>query len=355
MTLIDGEGTNEMGVRSRQRGMQRLLEAVLRVEADGLSDTLDLYTPLGQTIETMGYVYALMLVCASGEEALARRWAHGEALRATNILSEQPEQLEIIAQTYLGDVNKLSDGSWEIPLSTWLESAVGISGQPWRLVNQHIEKGKVMLLSDGNRTSDGRLSRLLLEIIRASIVEIVQKRLANMDDVTHSHLAEAAASVENELRRNHQKAVVLTDAHPDDWPPCLASAIQELSDGVNVNHVGRVFLAAMATTMGWTIESTQALFANAPDYDADTTLYQLKSIFDRGYTPHGCDKLKLNHSCPVKPGQNRLCDREWLTHPLKYLKARKRYRSRDEDAAKNTEQGRGDEGPTPSTSEGAPT
>ncbi|HJN55928.1 MAG TPA: hypothetical protein QF646_06040, partial [Candidatus Poseidoniales archaeon] len=87
----------------------------------------------------------------------------------------------------------------------------------------------------------------------------------------------------------------------------------------------------------------------------DTTLYQLKSIFDRGYTPHGCDKLKLNHSCPVKPGQNRLCDREWLTHPLKYLKARKRYRSRDEDAAKNTEQGRGDEGPTPSTSEGAPT
>ena len=33
MTLIDGDGTNEMGIRSRQRGMQRLLEAVLRVEA----------------------------------------------------------------------------------------------------------------------------------------------------------------------------------------------------------------------------------------------------------------------------------------------------------------------------------
>ncbi len=355
MALIDGSGANEMGIRSRQRGMQRVLEAVLRVEADGLSDSLDLYTPLGQTIETMGYVYALMLVCASGEEALARRWAHGEALRATTLLSEQPAQLEIIAQTYLGDVNKHHDGTWEIPLPTWLESAVGISGQPWRLVNQHIVDGKVMLVSDGNRSSDGRLSRILLEVIRSSIIDIVQKRLANMDDVTHSHLAEAATSVENELRRNHQKSVVLTDTHPDDWPPCLASAIQQLSDGVNVNHVGRVFLAAMAATMGWTIEATQTLFANAPDYDADTTRYQLNSVFDRGYTPHGCDKLKLNHNCPVTPGQNSLCDREWLTHPLKYLKARQRYRNRDEATAYDSEQGRGDEGPTPSTPEGAPT
>ena len=198
MALIDGSGANEMGIRSRQRGMQRVLEAVLRVEADGLSDTLDLYTPLGQTIETMGYVYALMLVCASGEEALSRRWAHGEALRATTLLSEQPAQLEIIAQTYLGDVNKHHDGTWEIPLPTWLESAVGISGQPWRLVNQHIVDGKVMLVSDGNRSSDGRLSRILLEVIRSSIMDIVQKRLANMDDVTHSQLAEAATSVENQ-------------------------------------------------------------------------------------------------------------------------------------------------------------
>ena len=54
--------------------------------------------------------------------------------------------------------------------------------------------------------------------------------------------------------------------------------------------------------------------------------YQINQIYERKYTPHGCAALKTGARCPVSPGDDRLCDQEWLTHPLKYLKAKQRRR-----------------------------
>ncbi|MEC8171591.1 MAG: hypothetical protein VX057_04640, partial [Candidatus Thermoplasmatota archaeon] len=64
----------------------------------------------------------------------------------------------------------------------------------------------------------------------------------------------------------------------------------------------------------------------APDYDADTTSYQVGQIYEREYTPHGCSSLKTNARCPVQIGEDPLCDQEWLTHPLKYIRAKQRRR-----------------------------
>ena len=45
-------------------------------------------------------------------------------------------------------------------------------------------------------------------------------------------------------------------------------AVSELNQGINVNHTGRVFLAAMSRSMGFSQEETLAFFSNAPDYNA---------------------------------------------------------------------------------------
>jgi DNA primase large subunit len=82
----------------------------------------------------------------------------------------------------------------------------------------------------------------------------------------------------------------------------------------------------MSLAMGLSQEQTCGFFVNAPDYSADTTGYQINQIFERKYTPHGCAALKTSARCPVSPGDDRLCDQEWLTHPLKYLKAKQRRR-----------------------------
>ncbi|MGB0611943.1 MAG: hypothetical protein ACPGMW_04905, partial [Poseidonia sp.] len=44
------------------------------------------------------------------------------------------------------------------------------------------------------------------------------------------------------------------------------------------------------------------------------------------YTPAGCGKLKVNHNCPVLPGDNRTCDQPWMDHPLKYIRATQRWK-----------------------------
>ena len=43
--------------------------------------------------------------------------------------------------------------------------------------------------------------------------------------------------------------------------------------------------------------------------------------------PSGCGKLKVNHNCPVLPSDDRICDIEWMNHPLKYIRAKQRSNS----------------------------
>ena len=112
----------------------------------------------------------------------------------------------------------------------------------------------------------------------------------------------------------------------EDWPPCFESAVSELNQGVNVNHVGRVFLASFSKALGHSQEQTCGFFSGAPDYSPDTTSYQVAHIYEREYTPHGCAALKTNARCPVQVGDDSLCDQEWLTHPLKYIRAKQRRR-----------------------------
>ena len=90
------------------------------------------------------------------------------------------------------------------------------------------------------------------------------------------------------------------------------------------------FLLPFQDLVGLQREQTCSFFANAPDFDSETTAYQVNQIYEREYTPHGCSALKTNARCPVQLGDDSLCDQEWLTHPLKYIRAKQRRRFRAE-------------------------
>jgi len=322
VTLLESQSTAAI----RARGHQRLLESIVSSAGIDHSSSIDLYTSEGRMIEIFSYLYALMVVCASADKALGRRWAHGEAMRAKALIESDPHMLEQVALTYLGDVN-LDPENISIGLLDWLELSPRISGDNWRLIHQDLEDGRVML--GGGIQGQKRVARLLLERVRDAITESIEERSSRLDDETASHLAESVAIFESELRLNHSSEVELTEVNEGDLPPCMQVIISELSEGVNVNHTGRLFLASMAHTNGWTIEQTKSLFQKAPDYDAGTTTYQLGQIYETKYTPAGCPKMKVNRNCPVQLGDNSLCDQSWMTHPLKYLKARQRDRRRD--------------------------
>ena len=122
------------------------------------------------------------------------------------------------------------------------------------------------------------------------------------------------------------ETIALIGAGEEDWPPCMRKAIGELSQGVNVNHFGRVFLASISRCIGIPQESTVDFFRNAPDFSESTTSYQVGHVYEREYVPSGCSKLKINHNCAVQTGDDRLCDQPWMDHPLKYIRAKQRRR-----------------------------
>ena len=128
------------------------------------------------------------------------------------------------------------------------------------------------------------------------------------------------------LSEQVQAEMPMSAAVREDWPPCFESAVSELNQGVNVNHVGRVFLAAFSKSIGLSREQTCSFFANAPDFNAETTGYQVNQVFEGGYTPHACAALKTSARCPVQPGDDSLCDMEWLNHPLKYIQVKQKRR-----------------------------
>ena len=178
-------------------------------------------------------------------------------------------------------------------------------------------------------TSQQRTARLLKERVRKSLTEDCVDRMANMDDAFAGLFADPVDRILGLLSERVTAEMPMSAAVREDWPPCFESAVAELAQGINVNHTGRVFLAAMSRAMRHTPEVTCSFFENAPDYNAETTSYQVGHIYEHQYTPHGCSALKNGARCPVSPGDARLCDPEWMTPPLKYMRATQRRRYQD--------------------------
>jgi len=334
----------------RTKGSLRLVEAVTHKEGIDAATTLDLSSELGRMTETLSYLHAMLIVCASFEDRLLNRWVEGEASRADLLFGMDSDNFDDIARTYLSDIRSESvPGTTEIvyfvPMVDFIELCPKISGSYWRLVNRATKDGWVRMDAGVGETSRQRTARLLKERVRQSMTAQCSERMSKMDDAFAGLFADPVDRILGLLSERVKADMPMSAAVREDWPPCFESAVAELSQGINVNHTGRVFLAAMSRAMGHTPEITSSFFASAPDYNQETTTYQVNHIYERQYTPHGCQGLKTGARCPVSPGEDRLCDQEWMNHPLKYLRAKQRRRyqegvnTEDDDATQKRTEG----------------
>ena len=314
----------------RTRGMLRLVDSVIQKEGVEASTNIDISTDAGRMTEALSFLYAMLVVCASFDERLLSRWIEGESSRADRLLGMDEEFFQVISSSFLSEISMRSsaDGSQEywVPMVDFIELCTRISGKYWRLVNRPVKDGWVCLNPGAGKSSRERASRLIKERIRESLRESCQERMGRMDDEFAAKFSDPVDRITGLVSDRVKEEMPMTAAIRDDWPPCFESAVSELNQGVNVNHVGRVFLAAFSRSVGLSRDQTCSFFANAPDYNAETTAYQVGQIFEREYTPHACASLKTNSRCPVALGDDPLCDQEWLTHPLKYIRAKQRRR-----------------------------
>ena len=318
----------------RSRGRLRLLDSVMHKDGADIATTVDLSTEVGRMTEVLSFLHAMLVVCASFNDRLLARWIEGEASRADQLFGMDSENFELLASSYLSGIrNEVESSSDEvvywIPMVDFIELCPKISGTYWHLANRPLTNGWVRMDAAVGESSRQRTARLLKERIRESLHIACTERMDRMSEEFAALFADPVERITGLLSERVEAEMPMTAAVREDWPPCFESAVSELNQGVNVNHVGRVFLAAFSKSAGMSQEQTCSFFANAPDYSADTTSYQVNQIYERDYTPHGCAALKTSARCPVQPGDDRLCDQEWLTHPLKYLRAKQRSRYRE--------------------------
>ena len=333
--------------KARQRARIRLVDSIN--SKDGVEVIGgDIYTEEGRIIEAFSFYYARLVVCASEDERLIARWAQAEAARAEQLLIRDKTSLDIIGRTYISqiksedkhglinpmlvnvsgglrDLRQSSSGPlWKIGLSDFIEICPKITGARWRLPNCDVNKGWITLFDEPQYGSSAKLARLLRERIKRGVEA---EALEKMRDVTTDlaiRLAEPVGMLRNLMSSKTSEAIALVGAEESEWPPCMRKLVSDLSSGVNVNHFGRLFLASISATIGLPTESTVNFFRGAPDFSESTTNYQVSHVYEHAYTPAGCGKLKVNHNCPVLPGDDRLCDQPWLDHPLKYIRATQR-------------------------------
>ena len=318
----------------RTRGRLRLLDSVMHKDGVESSADVDLSTEVGRMTEVLSFLHAMLVVCASFNERLLARWVEGEASRADALFGEDLENFELIASSYISDIRtEPRQGREElvywIPMVDFIELCPRISGAYWHLPNRPVEDGWVRMDPAVSESSRQRTARLLKERVRENLTDACIERMNRMSEEFAALFSEPVERITSLLSEQVQAEMPMSAAVREDWPPCFESAVSELNQGVNVNHVGRVFLAAFSKSIGLSPEQTCSFFANAPDYSAETTGYQVNQIYERDYTPHGCAALKTSARCPVQPGDDRLCDQEWLTHPLKYIRAKQRSRFRE--------------------------
>ncbi len=341
--LLDGPWME----KARQRARIRLIDSVQSKEGVQVVGG-DIHTEEGRLIEAFSFYYARLVVCASEDERLIARWAQAEAARAEQLLIQDEVNLAILANTYISEVVQSSQNEapmavtsssmsmrqlrqgkssvWKIGLSDFIEICPKITGDRWRLPNVDLQNGWVTLHNERQYASSAKLARLLRERIKIGIESETLGKMAEVTTDLAVRLAEPVGMVRNLMANKASEAIALVGAEESDWPPCMQKIIAELTNGVNVNHFGRLFLASMSATLALPQEACVGFFRGAPDFSESTTSYQVEHVYQHEYTPAGCGKLKVNHNCPVLPGDNRTCDQPWMDHPLKYIRATQRWK-----------------------------
>jgi len=196
------------------------------------------------------------------------------------------------------------DNYFIIPVSDYLKHSVFFHEKEWKLINRHLEKGKVILTSHEavrliRKELDSYISSKIKSVNTPTMVETFQKPVDKLITLAKKFSVPRVESTE--------------------YPPCIKHAIDVLDKGENLPHSGRFLLGTYLLGIGQTVEQIAPLFKNAPDYNEKITVYQLNHLSGRsgsrtGYKCPSCDKVKSNDNCYVTS------DCDGIINPLQFKK-----------------------------------
>jgi len=179
----------------------------------------------------------------------------------------------------------------------------------WRLVNRVVQQGTVHL-------EPGEIDELIRERIRVILVDQMPLRVP-------TGICERLEPVTREISAAYQQQILeqFGEIQEEAFPPCISALIQAITTGANLTHMGRFAITSFLHTIGMSVTEIAEIFARAPDFDLEKTMYQVEHISGGGgteYTPPSCPTMRTFGLCV-----NRDKDCERVNHPLSYYRLRK--------------------------------
>jgi DNA primase large subunit len=269
-----------------------------------------------EEIEILSFPTAIMLVAATQNPFIKRRYALAEAKQAYNTMkNEPPEKILAIANNFQWKIATDTEMPYAFKLhfTDYLRNATNLREKKWKLVNRLLKNGNVYLTL--NETA-----RLLSEEIR----RYVEKRLEIKDlPELPRKITEIAEKIKGLTLEKVSKAEtegIPKTAREDAFPPCIKALYDAASKGHHMSHIGRFTLTSFLVNIGIPTENIIETFRNFSDFNERMTRYQVEHIAgERGsrtrYKPPKCETLKTHGLC-TQPDET--CRK--ANHPINYYK-----------------------------------
>ncbi len=267
-------------------------------------------------LEVFSFLLAIVLIKLTGMSTLVKRFALAEARRAESYLktdlgnasdnSKIDLATRIIYELFQIEVTKDND-FFVMSVSDYVKHSITFHEREWKLINRHVENGKVFLNPDKT-----------VRLIRKELGNYINSKIINAPKPS---MIPGLEGIVDELITISKDLTPTYTITTGEYPPCIKHAIEILEKGENLPHSGRFMLATFLLSKGQSVQQIAPLFKNAPDYNSRVTLYQLNHLAgisgsSTKYSCPSCEKLKIQSLCFATSE----CDN--IINPLQFGKKR---------------------------------
>ena len=249
-----------------KRAEERVLEAIESAEVSGELEE-------NKVVEIMSFPVALILVRATKQDHMMRRYALAEAKRVEYFLEHERKEDTIVEifRSALGinleHARMPGNIDFRILVADYLKRAGDFHRPEWKLVNRSVQNGKVYLTQHD-----------LIRLIREEIQSLITERLRSVNMPKLPEEIEVKAKELITLLPPPKSPFSILSISPDNYPPCVKEALARLDRGENVPHYGRFLMSTYLLAVGKSVDDIMALFPKAPDFKPSITKYQVEHI-----------------------------------------------------------------------------
>jgi len=304
-------------------GMAQILKRAEERVSEAITSTRITRNPKKADLEISSYPVALLLVTATENSFIRKRYALAEAKQAGEDLAGEPKEKIFRVAENFGWKLTPSTQSYEIPsefvlhFTDYLRNTTHLRENKWKLINRILIDGNVYL-------NKNDVVRLLQEEIQRHIEKRLELAKLAKYPPQITAIAERIKKLAVErigpAEMEGFPKIVVQEA----FPPCIKALYEAASSSRHLSHVGRFTLTSFLINIGMPSEKVNELFKGFSDYNERLTRYQVEHIAgERGsrtrYTPPQCTTLQTHGVCT---NSDDLCRR--IHHPLAYYKRKQK-------------------------------